>query len=162
MYIYDWSELFLFSLFYSVKEDWTVCILVGSLTNWVCYPVDNEWTNSVLFESITILVFLVVTAAHSLSSWYVTEDVYYPHKYFQKLIILNWARQSKQPVKIFTLLIVSSANFSPPAAHALSILVNIKIAELQWSIINTNRKSITYFDNQRRGGYLRHTIMQFA
>ena len=66
-FIYDWSELFLFSLFYSDKEDWTGCILVGSLTNWVCYPVDNEWTNSVLFESITILVFLVVTAAHSMS-----------------------------------------------------------------------------------------------
>ena len=65
-FIYDWSELFLFSLFYSNKEDWTVCILVGSLTNWVCYPVDNERTNSVLFESITILVFLVVTAAHTL------------------------------------------------------------------------------------------------
>ena len=26
------------------REDWTqaVCILVGSLTNWVRYPVDNE------------------------------------------------------------------------------------------------------------------------
>lgn len=64
-FIYDWSELFLFSLFYSDKEDLTVSILVGSFTNWVCYPVDNEWNNSVLFESITILVFLVVTVAHN-------------------------------------------------------------------------------------------------
>ena len=72
-FIYDWSELFLFSLFYSDKEDWTVCILVGSHTNWVCYPVDNEWTNSVLFESITILVFLVVTAAQTLSSYFAFE-----------------------------------------------------------------------------------------